>query len=121
MDWYAEPGSRMQDAGAWGTTFYTLAQLFAGMQVVLTDCSAAHVMAAALGVPHVLVVEPEEARHHWVFWPGTHIHDDGLARHWQQKPDLLGRTIRPVLGGDGRPTFDSRHTVDAIKEALDAH
>lgn len=121
FDWYAEAGSRMHGAGAYSTSFYTLAQLFAGTQVVLTDCSAAHVLAAGLGVPNVLVVEPEEARHHWVFWPGSEVHDDGCARTWRQRDHVLGRAIRPVLGGDRRPTFDSRHVVDAIREALNAH
>ena len=119
-DWYAGPGSRMQDAGALACDFLNLARAFTLYDVVLTDCSAAHVLAAGLGVPRVLVVEPEEARHHWVFWPGSSIHDDGCSKTWRQQDNILGRTIHPVLGGDRRPTFDSRHTIDAIKEALDA-
>lgn len=118
-DWYAGPGSRMQDAGALACDFLTLARAWKTYDVVLTDCSAAHVLAAAVGVPHVLVVEPEEARHHWVFWPGSCLVDDGQGgKHWEQQDNVLGRTIRPVLGNDRRPTFDSRHTIDAIREAL---
>lgn len=115
VDWYAEPGSRMHKAGATPATF---AELAGAMQhdssVVLTDCSSAHVLAAAIGVPRVLVVEPEEARHHFVFWPGSTL------PMWARRETPLGRRIRPVLGGDGRPTFDSRHTIDAILEALHA-
>lgn len=115
IEWYAGPGSRMADAGAIECNWLALARLMTGQQVVLTDCSAAHVLATAVGVRTVLVVEPEEARHHWIFWPGS---DVAGAQPWLAKTTLLGRTIRPVLGNDGRPTFDSRHTIDAVRTAL---
>lgn len=125
ISWYTHEGSRMQAAGATACEFRYLASAFSAPgAVVLTDCSAAHVLAAAVGVKAVLVVEPEEARHHYVFWPGSETTDErGIvnAGHWRQRATPLGRRIRPVLGGDHRPTFDSRHTIDAIREALDAH
>lgn len=111
IDWYAPHGSRMQDAGAYGVDWVTLARTLTGYQVVLTDCSSAHVLAAAVGVKNILVVEPEHDRHHFIFWPGS-------DEQWQPRDTVLGRAIRPVLGNDGKPTFDSRHTIDAVRTAL---
>lgn len=115
IDWYAGPGSRMHEAGATAVGWLALARALAAYDVVLTDCSAAHVLAMALGVERVLVVEPEQARHHEIFWPGSDRTQDG---HWHQRSTGLGRTIYPVLGGDGRPTFDSRHTADYVQRAI---
>jgi len=71
-----------------------------------------------VGVERVLVVEPEEARHHPIFWPGSEVREDG---HWTPRRTRLGRTIVPVIGGDFRPTFDARHTADAVRWAVDTH
>lgn len=58
--------------------------------------SSLAVIAAGLGKPRVLV-EPNPNRHHPIF----------------QHPD---RGL--VLGADGKPTFDARHVVEAVKENL---
>lgn len=120
VSWYAQKGSRMCQAGAVAAGFDTLATMMASHRVVLTDCSAAHVLATGVGVRTVLVVEPEEARHHFVFWPGTIVSGPAHDTNWtQQMGTPLGERIRPVLGGDRRPTFDSRHVIDEITKALD--
>ena len=111
IDWYAPHGSRMQEAGATGVDWLALARTLTAYRVVLTDCSAAHVLAAAVGVPTILVVEPEPDRHHFIFWPGS-------DEQWQPRDTVLGRMIRPVLGNGHKPTFDSRHTIDAVRTAL---
>jgi hypothetical protein len=115
--WYGTSGgSRFQSEAGWiPTTILNLAERFASADVVLTDCSMAHVLAAGLGKT-VVVVEPETARHHWVFWPGAYINAN--TGHWRQGYHLFGRLIFPVIGGDGKPTFDARHTFDAIQERL---
>lgn len=68
--------------------------------VVLADCSAAHVLAVAMGKP-VILMEPNPHRHNDVFYP-------------------LGKTgrVHLVTGTDGQPTFDARHTYDAVAAAL---
>jgi hypothetical protein len=71
------------------------AQLFVGC------CSALHVLACGCGRP-VVVVEPNPARHHPVFYPY----------------DKAGGRVTVVLGLDGRPTVDSRHLIDAILAQL---
>lgn len=113
IDWYAGPGSRMAGAGATSVDFLALARVLAGYKIVLTDCSAAHVLAAAVGVRTVLVVEPEPDRHHFIFWPGSALPG------WTPMGTPLGARIKPVLGTDGAPTFDSRHTIDEIGKALE--
>lgn len=115
LDWYAAPGSRMEQAGAGGVDWWELAAVLGRTEVLLTDCSAAHVLAAAIGVPHILVVEPEADRHHEIFWPGSCT----KLTPWQPRDTRLGRAIRPVLGGDGRPTFDSRAAIEALTRALE--
>lgn len=112
FDWYAAPGSRMHKAGAAACTFEYLAGEMTETRVVLTDCSAAHVLAAGVGVRHVLVVEPESDRHHFIFWPGC------VLPAWEQMGTPLGERIRPVLGTDHRPTFDSRHVLESVLAAL---
>lgn len=119
IEWFAAPGSRMAQAGAGAVDFKWLAHRMASHRVVLTDCSAAHVLAAAVGVRTVLVVEPEKDRHHFIFWPGSLVHDDGVTKHWRPMGTPLGDRIKPVLGTDGQPTFDSRHTIDEIVNALE--
>jgi hypothetical protein len=109
--WIAAPGSRMAEAGAVQVDWVALARTLAGADAVLTDCSSAHVLAAAVGVKTILVVEPETDRHHFIFWPGS-------TDTWQPRDTVLGRAIRPVLGNDGKPTFDSRHTIEEVTRAL---
>lgn len=70
-------------------------------EVFVGCCSGLHVAAAALGTP-VVVVEPNPARHHEIFYP-------------------LGKAnerVTLVLGLDGQPTVDSRHLIDAIEFRL---
>jgi hypothetical protein len=97
-----------------GATFDNLARQIASVSLVVTDCSAVHVLAAAIGTPCV-VVEPEEARHHPIFWPGSVQDEHG---HWKQADNHFGKLIWPVIGGDGKPSFDARHTADLIMEVL---
>ncbi len=99
---------------AGGATFTNLARQIASVSLVVTDCSAVHVLAAGIGTPCV-VVEPEQDRHHFIFWPGSKQDEKG---HWQQADNQLGKRIFPVIGGDGKPSFDARHTADLIREAL---
>lgn len=71
-------------------------------RVVLADCSAAHVLAVAMGKP-VVLMEPNEHRWNQVFYP-------------------LGKTgpqVTLVLGGDGHPTWDSRHTAETVLQVLE--
>lgn len=119
VDWYAAKDSRMHQAGATPCTFEWLAAAMTEHSVVLTDCSAAHVLAAAVGVRTVLVMEPERDRHHFIFWPGSLVHDDGVTKHWRPMGTPLGDRIKPVLGTDGAPTFDSRHVIDEIVKVLE--
>ena len=62
--------------------------------------SAPWVLANALGIPCV-VMEPNRDRHHPVFW------SDGGG----------GRNVL-VEGNDGQPTWDARHTGDALESVL---
>ena len=68
--------------------------------VFFGDCAALHVLAVALGTS-VFMVEPMEARWNPIFFPL------GMA----------GR-VKVIMGNDNRPTFDSRHTADALREVL---
>lgn len=110
------PNSRWEKETSDGSPalFEHMARVIASCRLVVTDCSCIHVLAAALGKP-VVVVEPEEARHHPVFWPGSRQDEQG---HWKQAGTHFGGLIFPVIGGDGKPTFDARHTADLIKERL---
>lgn len=66
-------------------------------------CSALHVLACAVGVPEVILVEPNPQRHHPIFYPyGT-----------------MSGPVRLLRGTDGQPTFDARHLVDEIQAALE--
>src|SRR5262245_24748345 len=94
--WCTESCSgRMNWEGA--AAFIATAKVFVGC------CSALHVLACALGT-RVVLIEPAQARWHDVFYPY------GKGSHGQ---------VTLVLGGDGQPTFDSRHAIDAITAALD--
>jgi hypothetical protein len=107
--------------------FQQLAEAISCARVLLTDCSAAHVLAAALG-KSVVVMEPEPMRHHLIFWPGSQqrvvyaLGDAGqqveLSRRWEPADNVLGQRIFPVLGNDGKPTFDSRATIAKLEEVL---
>ena len=80
--------------------WHTAATQIVHGRIFFGDCSALHVLACALG-KRCVIMEPAEARWNSIFYPyGT-----------------TGR-VRLVTGNDGKPTFDSRHCVDAIKEAL---
>ena len=102
------PGSRWATE-TWAPTWKALkpvewlayAQIMADARVVLADCSAAHVLAVAMGKP-VILMEPNPNRHNPVFYP--------LGK--------IGPQVTLVLGGDRQPTWDARHTADAVKEAL---
>lgn len=82
------------------TDWLEAAQLTQKAKVFLGDCSALHVLAVAMGVP-VIIMEPMEARWNPIFYP-------------------LGKTgrVHLTVGLDGLPTFDSRHTAEAIEAAL---
>ncbi len=66
--------------------------------IFLSDCSAMHVLAVAVGVPRVVIMEPNAHRHNDVFYP--------LGK--------VGR-VQLVTGNYGLPTFDARHVWDAIQ------
>jgi hypothetical protein len=66
--------------------------------VFLGDCSALHVLACAIGTPCVLM-EPNEARHHEIFWPYG----------------KTGPQVTQVLGTDGRWTWDARHVWETVQ------
>ena len=95
-------GSRWQREGHHHTTdWMEAARSIAASRVFLGCCSALHVLACALGIPCV-IVEPAEARHHPIFWPY----------------DKVGPQVTLVTGGDGKPTWDARHTSDAVRDTL---
>lgn len=75
------------------------ASLAARADCYLGCLSSQWVLANALGKP-AIVVEPNKDRHHPVFW------QDGGGRN------------RLVIGNDGQPTFDARHTGDVLEEVL---
>ena len=81
----------------WTTAVWSLQ----GSTVFLGCCSALHVLAVATGTP-VVLMEPMEARWNPVFYP---LGDRG--------PQVL-----LVRGVDDRPTFDSRHVIDALRPFL---
>jgi hypothetical protein len=75
------------------------AQVMSHAQAVLCCLSSQWVLANALG-KRCVVMEPAEARHNPIFWR-----------------EHARNTL--VTGIDGQPTFDARHVLDAVKEALD--
>jgi len=77
------------------------ASWIAGAKLFVGCCSALHVLACAVGTP-VLLVEPAPARHHDIFYPFG----------------KLGPQVQLLTGGDGLPTFDSRHLTDAVDARL---
>lgn len=77
------------------------ARRIANCPVFFGDCSALHVLACAQGKRCVLV-EPMESRHNPIFWSFG----------------MDGPRVTCVKGLDGKPTWDARHTADALKAAL---
>lgn len=104
---------------AYGATLENIARQIAACSLVVTDCSAVHVLTAAMG-KQCVVVEPETDRHHFIFWPGIERSRLGEADRWLKADNVFAERIFPVLGIDGLPTFDARHTADLIKELLHA-
>lgn len=97
----AAPGSRWALEGRVApSSWLAAASLIAGATVFLGCNSGLHVLACALGIPCV-IVEPMVDRHNPIFWPFG----------------MDGR-VRCVRGTDGQPTWDARHTADALREAL---
>lgn len=80
--------------------FLEAARTIQAAKVFLGCLSALWVVANAVGTPAV-IVEPEEKRHHPIFWV-----------------DRGGENVM-VYGVDGKPSFDARHTVDAVRRALE--
>ena len=89
--YYEWPMGLSLDDATWEQT----AAWIAKAPVVLTCLSAQWVLANALG-RQVVIMEPSEARHNPIFFydaPRNHL----------------------VLGNDGKPTFDARAVVDAVR------
>ena len=107
--WLTEPGSRIDLEASYGAlpgnaTKYPVSlekviYFLAGSHLVLTDNSLVMTLAQGMGI-HTVCMEPEADRHHPIFWPET------------------GK-LHKVIGNDGRPTFDARHTKDRLVEILD--
>lgn len=96
-------GRWAQEYGVAGCDWLTTARWLASTQVCLTDCSAVHVLACALGIP-VVMVEPMEARHNPIFYPYG----------------MDGPQVTMVKGQDGKPTTDARHVADVLRPYLEA-
>lgn len=105
------PGSRHREWG-WINYEYTgispvegdwiaAAQTIAACDVVLACNSALHVLAVAIGKP-VVMVEPNPHRHNRVFYP----------------LGMNGPEVTVVVGNDGQPTFDARHTAADVRLQL---
>ncbi len=73
----------------------------ANARFFLGCCSSLHVLACALG-KKCLIVEPSSMRHHPIFWPYG----------------MDGPRVTIVRGIDGQPSFDARHTKDAVEKLL---
>jgi hypothetical protein len=96
------PGSRWCSEGGYKPTSWleALADI-AGAKVLLSDCSALHVLAVAVGTP-VVLVEPMDARWNDLFYP--------LGKD--------GPEVTLVKGLDGLPTFDARHVQETLTQVL---
>lgn len=102
------PGTRWRTegvglVGVLETDWLGTARALRNADLFLGDCSALHVLATAIGTPAV-VMEPMEARWNPIFWP----------------LGMDGPQIAVVRGGDGRPTFDARATLDKVQSVLAA-
>lgn len=97
----AAPGSRWaREACHVAQSWQEAAEAIAIARVFFGCCSALHVLAVGLGTPCV-ILEPNPQRGHDTFWP---LGKDGR--------------VQLVRGGDGQPTWDSRHCAEAIADAL---
>jgi hypothetical protein len=96
----AAEGSRWNTEGVrhYPLSWPKAASLIAGSKLFFGCLSAPWVLANALGKPTV-IMEPAEPRHNSIFW-------------------LEHPRNTMVRGHDGRPTFDSRHCVDALRKKL---
>jgi hypothetical protein len=105
IDWHLEScmggGRWFTEAGEGSHNWVEAAELISQADLLLGDCSALHVLAVGMGVP-VVMVEPMEARWNPIFYPC------GKA----------GGQVTLVIGGDGQPTFDARHTCDTLEARL---
>lgn len=104
--WDAEdclpPGSRWEtEAGYLGCGWLGAARRISRAKVFLGDCSALHVLACALGKP-VVCYEPMEARWNPIFYPYGKV----------------GPQVTLVVGNDGQPTQDARHTAETLEKVL---
>lgn len=81
------------DSGSWLET----AHLMKHCGYYVGGLAAQWVLACAMGIP-CIVFDPAEGRHHPIFWW------DGDGRN------------KKVLGGDGKPTWDARAVVEAVKQ-----
>ncbi len=98
------PGSRwITEAGYGPTSWLEAAKIISRAKLLLTDCSALHVLGVGLGIP-VLLVEPMDARWNPIFYP----------------LGMDGPQVTVVKGLDGKPTFDARHLKEAIEHAFEA-
>jgi hypothetical protein len=97
--WLTEAGHNAVYGGGLG--WCEAAAIINHSRVVLADCSALHVLAVAMGKP-VLVMEPMKARWNPIFYP----------------LGMDGPQVTMVKGLDGKPTFDARHTRDALEALL---
>lgn len=97
-------GSRWDLEGGWAaggaSNWIESAQAIQDAKVFLGCCSALHVLSVALG-KQTVVMEPNEHRHHPIFWP-----------------EAVSDRVHPVIGGDGRLTFDARHTRELVEKFL---
>lgn len=87
-----------KEGGVSGFDWNAAASWLATTKVFVGCCSALHVLACAMGVP-VVMMEPIDQRHNDIFYP--------YGKN--------GPQVHLVLGGDGRPTFDARHTAEAVE------
>lgn len=93
MRWSMErgiPGFSWEAAAAW----LSVSAVFLGC------CSALHVLACGVGVPAVILMEPNSHRHNPIFYPYG----------------KSGGKVTLVVGNDGEPTFDARHVWDEIQK-----
>ncbi|KKL69342.1 hypothetical protein LCGC14_2115880, partial [marine sediment metagenome] len=83
----------------WQTSWVQAAHVIATADLFFGCLSAPWVLANAVGTPTV-IMEPSPERHNPIFWresPKNHL----------------------VVGNDGKPTFDLRHTCDMIAAVLE--
>ena len=95
-------GPRWRTEGGFaGADWLVGAQCLNHTSALLTDCSAWHVLAVAMGIS-VVMLEPQAMRHNEVFYPFGKATD----------------RVRLVVGVDGHPTWDARHVADALERIM---